>query len=178
MGKHLRFNNGGNTECIIEFQSFIGSSDEFIVKELVVMDINTNVLNYFLFKPPHSFQKLTPKAKRINKWLMNNFHHIAWSEGFTDYNELQNIITHYTQQYGIIYTTGFKKRKWIEQYTTNKVINYVISKHYQVNTGSGFCNSVNKDEHRISNCCLIKAYRLLSAMGKLNENSQRENHIK
>lgn len=151
--------------CIIEFQSFVDNEKRFIVKELVVMDLQTNVVNHFLLKPPYSFKKLSYIAKKTNKWLMNNFHYIAWSEGFVNYKELDNIMYHYCQQYETIYTTGFKKKQWIEQYTTNKVFNYLVSKNYFVNVGDGFCNSVNNYKHKTSNCALLKAFKVLSSMG-------------
>lgn len=157
-------NASSDAKCIVEFQSFIGNSNEFIVKELVIMDIRTNNVNYFLFKPPHSFRKLSDKAKRTNKWLMNNFHYIAWSEGFTEYSDLANILQHYCQQYSTIYTTGYKKARLIEKYTSGKVIDYIMSKNYIVYTGDGFCNSVNNDKHRITNCALLKTYRIFTLL--------------
>lgn len=167
------FQNITNRQCIIEFQSFVGNLNEFIVKELVIMDLETNVVNYFLFKPPHSFKKLSSKAKRTNKWLTRYFHHITWHEGFVEYKELTNIMQYYCQQFQIIYTTGLKKSDFISQYTTNTVVNYAISKHFVFNKGDGICNSVKNDMHKINNCCLIKTQRILAAMGKIpNDTNQ------
>lgn len=156
-----------NKQCIIEFQSFIGNSNEFIVKELVIMDLATNMLNYFLFKPPHDYNNLFNKAKKTNKWLTYYFHNITWDEGFTQYEELDNIMNHYCKQFDIIYTTGLKKALFISRYSRGTVINYLISKNFHYNTGGGLCNSVKNEKHKLRNCCLIKTQRILAAMGKI-----------
>ena len=106
MENTVHFRQTPDKSCIIEFQAFVGNRNEFIVKELVITDLNTNIMCYFLFKPPFSFKKLSGKAARTNKWLMKNYHHISWNEGFTEYKELDNIMYHYAQQYTIIYTKG------------------------------------------------------------------------
>lgn len=167
MQKKVQFQNVPNKKCIIEFQSFWGNLNEFIVKELVIMDLSTNVVNYFLFKAPHSIKKLCYKAKKTNNWLTKNYHYISWNEGFVNYKELDNIMYFYCQQYGVIYTTGLQKTNWIQQYTPYTVINYFIKKSYVCDFGEGFCNSVSHNNHKVSNCSLIKTYRLLTAMGKI-----------
>lgn len=161
------FTNVPSQPCIIEFQSFIGNSDEFIVKELVIMNLETNVVNYFLFKPPHYFSKLTAKAKKTNRWLTRHYHMISWNEGFTQYKELDNIMYHYCQQYGTIYTTGLKKCQFLSQYTTNNVVNLLIAKENNFNTCQGICTSVKNERHKTSNCALVKTYKILIFMGKI-----------
>lgn len=168
MEKRVRFTTvAKQQQCIIEFQSFIGNLDEFIVKELVIMNLETNVVNYFLFKPPHGFKKLSIKAQKTNNWLTRHFHMINWNEGFTQYKELDNIMYHYCQQYGTIYTTGLKKCQFISQYTTDKVVNLLIGKQSDFNVGNGFCTSVKNEQHKIANCALVKTYKILSVMGKI-----------
>ncbi len=146
-------------KCIVEFQSFKNNSNEYIVKELVFLDLSTNVVNYFLFKPPYSFQSLNSKFSRSNKWLMNHFHHISWSEGFTDYSEIENIMYHYCQQYREIYTTGEEKCKWVQMFTSAPVNNVILPKNDETNF-TNLCVSVKNMQHKTSNCALLRAYRL------------------
>lgn len=170
MEKVVKFRYVPNKRCIIEFQAFIDNSNEFIVKDLVILDLETNAVNYFLFKPPHSYKKLSAKAKRTNNWLTKHFHSITWNEGFVEYKELDNITYHYCQQFGTIYTTGLKKVKFISQYTSDTVVNYLISKNLYFNTGDGFCNSVQQETHKLKNCSLVKTYCILAAMGQIPNN--------
>ena len=157
-------------QCIFEFQSFIGNSNEFIVKELCIVDIDTNIMAYFLFKPPYSFKRLSGKAVRTNKWLIKNYHHISCNEGFINYTELDNIVKHYCSKYSLIYTTGCKKANWIQQYTTTTVINFPLRRDFSESVCEGMCVTVQDVEHQTSNCALLKSYKLLCAMGK-TENS-------
>lgn len=171
MEKTIDFDNTTSTikSCIVEFQSFVGNSNEFIVKELSILDLATNVTWYFLFKPPHSFRRLNGKAARTNKWLINNYHHIAWNEGFIEYSELEGIVKHYCSKFSHIYTTGDKKSEWLQQYTSAKVLTFPLSKREQVYIGDGFCLSTRDVRHATTNCALIKTYRILSSMGKNND---------
>lgn len=38
-------------QCIIEFQAFRGNQDEFIIKELDILDLHTNIPCSFVFNP-------------------------------------------------------------------------------------------------------------------------------
>lgn len=162
MAHHVRFQPTPFKQCIIEFQAFIGNSNEYILKELVIMDLDTNVVNYFLFKPPHSIKKLSFKAIKTNKWLTKNYHHINWNEGFTEYKEVDNVMYHYCSQYNTIYTTGLKKCQFIQQYTTNTVQNYKLNKLQEIDVGEGFCNSVKSTKHKTTNCSLVKAFKVIT----------------
>ena len=150
-------------QCIIELQAFRGNKGEFIIKELVFMDLETNAINYFLFKPPFPFAMLRKRAAKTNRWLMKHFHHITWSEGFIDYTELDKVMTHYCRQYQLAYTSGLEKSKWIEQYMLGKcVIHYPLGKG--VNMLGGFCTSVLDPNHKSKNCVLVRIYALCNAL--------------
>ncbi|WP_221935963.1 hypothetical protein, partial [Klebsiella pneumoniae] len=116
--------------CVIELQGFRNNSHEFIVKELAIFDIATHVVNYFLFKPPFPFRVLNNKAFRTNRWLTQNFHHLTWDEGFTEYKELTNIMHHYCKQYDEIYTSGLEKSQWIRKFSTRQVINHDFNQDF------------------------------------------------
>lgn len=146
-------------ECVVEFQAFRNNQDKFIVKELAFFDISTNVVNYFLFKPPFPFKKLNTKSSRTNKWLMEHLHHITWDEGFTEYKELDSIMYHYCQQYDKIYTTGDEKSKWIRMYSTSNVTNIILNKDFATDL-NGLCIGVKSPQHKTANCALSRAYKV------------------
>lgn len=159
-------------KCVVEFQAFRNNQNRFIIKELAFFDVRTNVVNYFLFKPPFPFKILNRKTTRINKWLTRNLHHITWEEGFTQYKELDNIMYHYCQQYDEICTTGDEKVKWIQMYCTCNVTNISLDKTYAVEL-NGLCIGVKSCKHKISNCALSRAYRV----GTLLSNGGGNAHI-
>lgn len=145
--------------CVVEFQAFRNNKDKFIIKELAFFDISTNVVNYFLFKPPFAFRKLNSKSSRTNKWLTNHLHRISWNEGFTQYKELDSIMYHYCQQYDEIYTSGEEKSKWIEMYCTSDVMSVTLDKNF-IPELNGLCIGVKNPLHKLSNCALSRAYRV------------------
>lgn len=151
----------GERSCVIEFQAFRGNTNEFIIKELVILDLQTGVTNYFLFKPPFSFAYLQRKPARTNNWLTNYFHHISWSEGFTEYTELDNIMYFYSDKYKIIYTTGSEKCKWINMFTASRVHDFC---NYKLKSINDICIGVKDEKHKHSNCAMAKSYQLASAV--------------
>lgn len=152
----------GENSCVIEFQAFRGNADEFIIKELVILDLQSGVTNYFLFKPPFSFKYLQKKAARTNKWLINYFHHIPWSDGYTEYNELDNVMYYYCDKYNTIYSTGSEKCKWINMYTSSRVCDYSAYKTKSVS--SSIYIGVKSEKHKHSNCAMANSYQLASAL--------------
>lgn len=162
MEKTVRFNLKEKilkTKSIIEFQAFRGCDNEFIVKELVILDLATGVQNYFLFKPPYKTSRLNRKAIKTNKWCSRNYHYISWDEGFINYEELDNIMYHYCAQYDIIFSRGVDKCNWISMYTTSRVIDFNICK--EIKRGNiSFCIGVKDSRHKVFNCALRNAYEL------------------
>lgn len=157
--------------CVIELQAFRGNKDEYIIKELVILDLLTCVVYSFLFKPPFPFKKLNAKAKKTNKWLVKNFHNIEWCEGFTSYKNLENIMYHFCNEFTTIYTKGIEKRDWIQMYTTCRVINVQMSKDDHFNTFENICISVKSKNHRKSQCALKNVYRLAAFLEQTIETS-------
>ncbi len=155
----------GDKSAIIEFQAFKGNENEFIIKELVILDLKTNIPNYFLFKPPFSFSHLNRKQKKTNNWCTRRHHLITWDEGFTNYEELDNIMYHYCTQFTSIFSTGLEKCNWIRMYTTSKVIERTLSKELR-NNENLVCTSVKNVNHNFPNCALAKAHNLSLTLSK------------
>lgn len=154
--------------CVIEFQSFVGNDNEYIVKELVILDMETGVPYFFLLKPPFAFNMLHKKAKTTNRWLTRYYHNITWDEGFTSYKTIENIMYTFGEKFQRFYTTGLEKRNWIQMYTTGKVYNVLVNKEYNVNF-DGLCIGIQDTEHSASHCALQKAYRLFTFLQKDQE---------
>lgn len=151
--------------CVIEFQAFRGNKNEYIIKELVILDLTTNVVYPFMFKPPYPYKKLNSKAKRTNKWLIKSFHNITWNEGFTDYNEVDDVMYHFCTEFNRIYTKGLEKRNWIQKYTTANVIDLKIDSSLTV-CYDNICLASKNKAHRQGQCGLKNAYRLASFLNQ------------
>lgn len=156
--------------CIIEFQAFRGNENEFIIKELVILDLLKGVIYSFLFKPPHSFKKLSSKAKVTNNWLSKHFHYISWQEGFTSLRTLDNIMFNFCSKFNRIYTRGSEKCNWIQMYTTSEVYDINIDKHF-VLENNDLCLYAENKLHSVSNCALSNAYCLATFLKEIKEQS-------
>lgn len=149
-------------ECVIEFQAFRNNDNTFIIKELVVLNLTTGIVSYFIFKPPFPLRSLFSKQYRTNKWLTSFFHHISWEEGFVDYKELEKIIIHNCRKFKTIYTSGVEKTRFIQNFTSSSVISCNMVKYNDFNNRTSCC-SVKHEKHIVSkNCALYKAYCLAS----------------
>lgn len=146
--------------CVIEFQAFRGNKGEYIIKELVILDLLTCVVYPFLFEPPFSFSKLNAKSKKTNKWMIKNFHNIKWYEGFTSYTNLERVLYHFCNKFTKVYTRGQEKRNWIQMYTKNQVFDVKLDKSFEFDKCACICISVKNDQHKKSQCALKNAYRL------------------
>lgn len=150
-----------NRECIIEFQAFRDNHDKFIIKELVVLDLTTNISYSFLFQPPYPFNTCNSKSSRTNNWLSNHYHHINWNDGYINYNECEGLVKKFCNKFDVIFTTGSEKAKWISKRTNTLVFELRFPKEY-LNNNHLFpvCQNVENARHKTSNCSLAKVYKL------------------
>ena len=144
---------------VIEFQAFRGNNDRYIVKELVILDLQTCVIYNFLFKPPFTFNNLNSKSKRTNNWLTRNLHHIGWNEGFTSFEEVESIMNHYCSKFARLYTKGLEKCNWIQLHTTTDVIDVKMDKCFEYEPNN-MCILTKDEKHATSHCAVKNAYRL------------------
>lgn len=145
--------------CVIEFQAFRDNKDEFVIKELVILDLITHVVYPFIFEAPFSANQLNDKARRTNKWITKHFHHIQWNEGLISYKHLNNIMYHFSNKFSHIYTRGSEKRQWIQQYTYHDVFDIRMDKDQQINYGP-ICTLTDHSYRTVTQCALQNAYRL------------------
>jgi hypothetical protein len=147
-------------QCIIEFQAFRDNQDKFIVKELVILDLTTNVPYSFIFKPPYPFESCNSKSRRTNSWLTNHYHYISWNEGNIDYLRCESLIKHFCYQFQTIFTTGSEKTMWISKFTNNVVVDLKLPKELSNISVLPICLNIENSKHRTSNCSLSKVYKL------------------
>ncbi|XP_024942339.1 uncharacterized protein LOC112494574 [Cephus cinctus] len=102
-------------EFIVDVQGFKKPSNEFVLKELSVIGVDTNFSEpaTFLFQPPCPWKHLPAKYKSINLWLERNFHGISWSAGEIAYNQARNILRVILQNASKIYVKGLEKKVWL-----------------------------------------------------------------
>lgn len=105
---------------IIDVQGFKSENNGFIPKELAAF--NGNQISHYIFRIPFPFNSLPRDLQKQNKWLVENFHGINWSEGFTPLHQFKNIITNLAEKADVIYVKGKEKANHIRKYTSKPVV--------------------------------------------------------
>lgn len=113
-------------KCVCEFQAFYNNDNEFVIKELVVIDIQNRGYTHLHFLPPFERTKLNGIKRRTATWLENHFHGLLWEEGNVKYN--LNTIRSVLNQYSTIYTKGAEKQKFLKSIVDVKVYDLDIFK--------------------------------------------------
>lgn len=67
-------------KVIVEVQGFRNNEDDF-AKKVAVVTVNDSFVDHWILLSPHSFKELSNKARRVNNWLLLNYHGIEWHEG-------------------------------------------------------------------------------------------------
>lgn len=101
-------------EYILDFQGYKGSTNKFIIKELVIVSTDGLYYQLHLFKPPCSFGELTPQTRKQIVWLEKYFHHISWKVGYKDYVEIPDVLRT-IQLNGIVYVKGCEKQIFLSE---------------------------------------------------------------
>lgn len=93
---------------VVEVQGFYGLNNTFVVKELTIVT-GKDKFKTWLFKPPYSFNDLTPKQRRTCNWLTHKFHHLDWNCGTESYDNLIPILKNNLNGSKKVYTRGANK---------------------------------------------------------------------
>ena len=72
---------------VIDVQGFVHEKS-FIVKELSIVDLNSQNVFHFLAKPPVNKNILSYYVQRQVSWLQNYHHMIKWEDGVFKYSEI------------------------------------------------------------------------------------------
>lgn len=105
-------------EYIIDFQAFKKPINDYVIKELAILDVNKGVTELYVFKPPFEWDLLPVKYKVENKWLETHYIDRKWSSGFVKYEELKNILKRLSDAKRI-FVKGDQKCKWLKRYMNN-----------------------------------------------------------
>ena len=121
-------------EYIVDMQGFQQPINEFVVKEIAIMDTKSNFYVSHVFEPPCTWESLPPKYKCTNNWLTRNYHNLTWNQGYFPYNELKHALKSMLHNASCIYVKGSEKKMFL-----NKLLN---NKFYIINVNDVHCPSL------------------------------------
>lgn len=103
--------------AIIDMQGFKDDSNNFIVKELSFLTKNIKFSE--IIKSPHAFDCLSSRSQNIANWLIQNYHGLAWNDGYITVAELRKTILPILRN-KILYVKGEEKVEWIRSILDEK----------------------------------------------------------
>jgi len=74
-------------EFVIDFQAFKTIGNKFVVKELAVCALKSNVVTHFFIKPPTSGEYPLPKQQISNRYVLHHLHAIPWDMGIIEFED-------------------------------------------------------------------------------------------
>lgn len=111
---------------IVDLQGFkLHKNNEFICKEIAVLNIENGDYKSTIFAPPIPWTDLNNKDRRNVQWLTRKYHNLEWCSGHEPYINLETTCQNLLQNNEVdkIYVKGEEKCKWFENIIHKKVIN-------------------------------------------------------
>lgn len=105
-------------EYIVDFHAFKEPINNYVIKDMAILNINDGLLKHYTFKPPFEWDMLPIKYKVENKWLENHCIHKNWVTGDVEYTELKNVLNELSKAKKI-YVKGDQKSAWLKNYMNN-----------------------------------------------------------
>lgn len=134
---------------LIDYEAY-----EKTIKEIAIYDVNNKTYENFFIKTSQH-----PNTQLYN-WLVSNMHRIPYQYGTTHFSKIINFLN---QKDAIFYIKGEEKRKLIQKYTKNSVINIeifncpAISKLYEPYISYCDFHKLNPTDH----CALRKLHKIV-----------------
>jgi len=95
--------------AIIDFHCILGKDNEYMIKEMSVVDVETWATQHWIFKNSKSIQD--NKSRKTNKWLEHNYHKLSLEYGDVEYEELSRVLN--SLKFSFIYVKGDQKKQLV-----------------------------------------------------------------
>jgi len=138
---------------ILDIECVLGTNSKYLIKEMSVIDTNSCATQHWLFKHSSSTVQ-NAKSRRVNLWLLRNYHQLSLDCGDVEYKEIERILN--SLKFDIIYVKGEEKRQIIEKFIPQiKVINMENLGCPRLNT---ILNDYNERDFSFQPCCIYHSY--------------------
>lgn len=99
------------TTAIADFECILGSNNEYLIKELSVVDTDTYATQHWIFKHATPTDE---KSRNVNAWLKKHRHSMQPQYGDVEIEELPRILN--SLKFTDIFVKGLQKRDILQQY--------------------------------------------------------------
>ena len=112
---------------VIQFSAFDqgdGDSQDLVVKEVAIVNPDTDTSQSWLFKAPFPFADLALALKYTNEYISKHSIGLRWDEdGDIEYSSLKTVLVTYTQGSSTLFTFGSTRQHFLERLLERPIIN-------------------------------------------------------
>lgn len=155
-------------DVIVDFQYFFDGNEKLIIKEITFLafdDFELPIFTY-LFEPTCDEQCFDEDIQKKNRELTKKFHRIAWKAGIEKFDQTEEIVCFYTQNYRDIFASGAEKVKHLQSILNRNVKN--IDNFLSESWREESVQQVRCPNHQkfTKHCSVKNALKIRSALGK------------
>jgi len=151
----------------IDFEGFQHGKEDFMIKELCILDENASLKPLtFLFKPMKPWDELKSSQRRTYAYQEHRLHHLTWSEGSKSYctscleRNIKKAIPLYEQ--AICYVMGKQKADFLRrELPMLNIIEYSLANCYKDLPNAPVHLCCTYRNHSKEHCAVLKCYRLM-----------------
>jgi len=103
-------------KLIIDFSAFTARGKKVIVKELTVIDVESQCVQHMVFKPPNDSASVTSISSdgRHYNWMSMHYNGLDFYEGSADYSSLNTVMKYLCMDADLIFAPSHEKASWLE----------------------------------------------------------------
>jgi hypothetical protein len=100
---------------VVDFQAFKSPSNEYILKELAIVRVDTNIIQHCFIKPPVSSTALGWEQYRQNKYITKYIHNIPWNYGHVELRHALHILNDTLTNATVVYVKGLERAQYLKK---------------------------------------------------------------
>jgi hypothetical protein len=102
---------------VLDMQCFRDSDNDFLLKEVCVIDVTTGTLIlHHIARPPFNREFLTSERLRESNWLTRHCHGLEWDQGDIAYVALLDRLRSCLLHRPVVYVKGSQKREFVKRH--------------------------------------------------------------
>ena len=110
-------------EYIVDFQAFKDDCNNFILKEISILSVHSNVSMHCIIKSPFDLEELSSKKQREVKWLTDYHHGIKWKAGYINPDDAIQSLLDTTEDASLILSKGSERTSFLKKVTKKPILN-------------------------------------------------------
>lgn len=102
------------TSVVLDIQCFKNDENEFILKEVCIIEVVTGILLlHHIAISPYSQRFLSQEKLRESCWLTKHYHGLEWNKGDIGYHTLIQKVRTCLSDYSTVYVKGLEKKQYV-----------------------------------------------------------------